>query len=212
MIITLMKRFLFIGLLNAAATLWAQDSHLVDLTKGKKLYEENCKSCHGINKRLIGPNLPDSAGLKMDKIDPTWIFKWIRNSQGLIRQHDTAAVKAFIQYNRIEMPSFPTLTDDDIRSIGAYTMKESHRLDSLKKIEAITLAKETARREAQNPAKLSTYFTFSHLILAVLIFALIVIIFILLKVFNLLTAQLGQDEKELRRLRKWSKEHKRQGE
>ncbi len=192
------------------SAVFAQKPHHsgIDLSKGEILYKQNCSSCHGINKKKLGPSLPDSAGLAMDKIDPTWILKWIRNSQTLIENHDTAALRVYKEYNQVNMPSFPQLTEDDIHSIGAYTMSESKRLDSLQKIEDINKAVDVATTEISDPTNLQSYLTITHVIIFVVAFLIFIIIIFMLKVFRVITFQLQKDETELRRLRKLSQEHK----
>jgi len=180
----------------------------IDIRKGEMLYKENCAACHGINKKILGPALPAKAGLAMDKIDPTWILKWVRNSQALIRNHDTTATRLYKEYNKIDMPSFPQLTTEDIHSIGAYTLKESKRLDSLQKIKDIQHAVIAATKDAADPVNIRSYFTMTHLIIFIMTMLVLFTLVVILNAFNIITFQLRKDETELRTLRALNEEHK----
>jgi mono/diheme cytochrome c family protein len=83
---------------------------------GEELFKSTCAACHTINKgRLVGPDL---TGV-YDKRDHDWLIQFIRSSQQMIRDGDTAALKLYEANNRIPMPD-NKLNDQEIASILAY--------------------------------------------------------------------------------------------
>jgi mono/diheme cytochrome c family protein len=94
---------------------FAQESQ--DAVAGEALFKANCAACHKLDKKGVGPALRGVAG----KYDRDWLYKWIKNSQGLIKSGDAIAVELFASYNNSVMTSFPALSNSDIDNILAYT-------------------------------------------------------------------------------------------
>ena len=105
-------------LLFTPTSLMAQDQ-LGDAAKGKQLFNQNCAACHALNRKMTGPAL---AGV-YDKYDGDieWLRKWIKNNQSLIKAGDERALAIYNEYNQTAMNAFPTLSDQDISDILAYT-------------------------------------------------------------------------------------------
>ncbi len=94
-----------------------------DPAAGKQIFNQNCAACHALDRKMTGPALgnveqriQDDAGLGRD-----WIYKWIKNSAGLISSGDEYANKIYNQFNQTAMTAFPTLSNEDIDNILAYT-------------------------------------------------------------------------------------------
>ncbi|SDE15033.1 quinol:cytochrome c oxidoreductase pentaheme cytochrome subunit [Pricia antarctica] len=94
-----------------------------DPAAGKQIFNQNCAACHALDRKMTGPALgnveqkiQDEAGLGRD-----WIYKWIKNSAGLISSGDEYANKIYNQFNQVAMTAFPTLSNEDIDNILAYT-------------------------------------------------------------------------------------------
>ena len=88
-----------------------------DAIAGEALYKSNCAACHKLDKKGVGPALRNVA----EKYERDWLYKWISNSQGLIKSGDPKAVALFAEYNNSVMTSFPGLSNNDIDNILAYT-------------------------------------------------------------------------------------------
>ena len=88
-----------------------------DAIAGEALYKSNCAACHKLDKKGVGPALRNVA----EKYERDWLYKWISNSQGLIKSGDSKAVALFAEYNNSVMTSFPGLSNSDIDNILAYT-------------------------------------------------------------------------------------------
>ena len=88
-----------------------------DATKGKELFNGNCAACHKLDAKMTGPMLRNIIG----KHDKEWLYKWIYNSQALIKSGDAAANAVWNEYKPSVMTAFPQLTHGDIDNIIAYT-------------------------------------------------------------------------------------------
>lgn len=109
----------FVFFLIFSVSLKAQDeaTDQGDPSKGKALFNQNCAACHALNKKMTGPALAGVA----DKYDREWLYAWIKNSAGLIKAGDPDALKIYNEFNQAAMTAFPTLSNEDIDNILAYT-------------------------------------------------------------------------------------------
>lgn len=79
---------------------------------GKEIYDKMCMSCHSLSdKVLMGPGL---AGVH-ERRSEEWIVNWVKDSQGMVKAGDKDAVALFEKFNKVPMPSFSQLTDDEIK-------------------------------------------------------------------------------------------------
>ncbi|MCK0160749.1 cytochrome c3 family protein [Allomuricauda sp. F6463D] len=94
-----------------------------DPVNGKQLFNQNCAACHAMERKMTGPALANvEARLAEDEgLDKEWIYEWIKNSPAMIASGDTYANKIYAEYNQAAMTPFPTLSDQDIDDILAYT-------------------------------------------------------------------------------------------
>jgi cytochrome c2 len=88
-----------------------------DATKGKELFNANCAACHKLDAKMTGPMLRNVIA----KHDKEWLYKWIANSQALIKSGDAQANALWAEYKPSVMNNFPQLTHGDIDNIIAYT-------------------------------------------------------------------------------------------
>ncbi|TAI47057.1 c-type cytochrome [Flagellimonas allohymeniacidonis] len=94
-----------------------------DPVKGKQLFNQNCAACHALNRKMTGPALANvETRLAEDEgLDREWLYTWIKNSAGMIASGDSYANKIYAEYNQAAMTAFPTLSNQDIDDILAYT-------------------------------------------------------------------------------------------
>lgn len=92
---------------------------------GEKIFKANCNACHRIHQKLVGPAL---AGV-LERRDSLWVIRMIRNSSQLIASGDPTAIKLFQEYNRIQMTSFTSLSDEELKTLLEYIRLESERDD-----------------------------------------------------------------------------------
>lgn len=100
---------------------FAQDDPAV--TAGKALFNANCAACHKLDAASTGPALRGvEARLAEDEgLDKEWLYKWIKNSSAMIKSGDPYAVKVYEANGKRQMTAFPTLSNEDIDNILAYT-------------------------------------------------------------------------------------------
>jgi len=94
-----------------------------DPVKGKQLFNQNCAACHALERKMTGPALANvETRLAEDEgLDKEWLYAWIKNSAGVIASGDAYANKIYAEYNQAAMTAFPTLSNEDIDNILAYT-------------------------------------------------------------------------------------------
>jgi mono/diheme cytochrome c family protein len=97
------------------------------ISAGEALFNGNCKSCHRVKQKLVGPAL---AGVTERAPSIDWIKAWVRNSAKVIASGDAYAVKLYADYNKSQMTAFTSYTDDQILSILAYVKAEAEKPDA----------------------------------------------------------------------------------
>lgn len=94
-----------------------------DIAAGETLFKNNCSACHRVKGKLVGPQL---AGVTEKYAgDEEWLYRWIKNSPGMIAEGDEKAVALWEANNKLAMNAFPNLNDEDITNILAYVDNEA---------------------------------------------------------------------------------------
>lgn len=84
---------------------------------GKALFQQNCASCHAVNKNLTGPAL---AGIEERVPDKKLLYAWIRNNQAVLATGNKYFTDLYNSYNKTAMNLFPNLTDAEIDAMLGY--------------------------------------------------------------------------------------------
>lgn len=87
---------------------------------GEPLFKNNCAQCHAVNEKVVGPAL---AGITKRR-PISWLIPWVKNSSKVIATGDEYAVKLFNDNGKQQMPSFPQLSDKDIKAIVAWVTSQ----------------------------------------------------------------------------------------
>ncbi|HMJ67757.1 MAG TPA: cytochrome c3 family protein [Cyclobacteriaceae bacterium] len=87
-----------------------------EIAAGKALFNANCKSCHGVDKKVIGPALQGVTG-RAPSIP--WIINWVHNSPKVIAAGDKYGVALYEEY-KSQMTAFTNLTEPQIMQILAF--------------------------------------------------------------------------------------------
>lgn len=90
---------------------WSQD-----YKAGEKIFKMNCASCHKMDAKLIGPPLQNVV--KEQGAD--WTKRWILNNAELRESGDEHANAIFAEYNKMVMPNYTYLSDEDISGVVNY--------------------------------------------------------------------------------------------
>ncbi|HLT81806.1 MAG TPA: c-type cytochrome [Cyclobacteriaceae bacterium] len=92
------------------------------ISAGEALFNNNCRACHRVQEKLIGPPL---AGVTERAPSIDWIISFVKNSAALIASGDEYAVALFNEYNKTQMTAFSTFSDEDVLNILAYVEAEA---------------------------------------------------------------------------------------
>jgi cytochrome c2 len=171
--------FILILLSVISTTTYSQPS---SETSGVTLYKANCAACHNIGKgKLVGPDLKGIS----DRRQEAWLLKWIKSSQSLVKSGDPDAVAVFNENNKIAMQDFPSLSDEQIKSILDYIKNEGSGLATT----AVAAPAVTNTDPKTNQGGFSLSLT--NIMLLALIVLMLFIIFMLTRTIGKLTDELG---------------------
>lgn len=101
--------------LAALSFLMVAGAQAQDVAEGRTLFKGKCASCHALDHDATGPALTP----KMNELEESFLIPWIRNNVELRASGNKQAIEA-AKYSPTEMTAFPTLTDEQIKSIIAY--------------------------------------------------------------------------------------------
>jgi mono/diheme cytochrome c family protein len=96
---------------------------------GEGLFNANCKACHRVKQKLVGPAL---AGVYERAPSIDWIKSFVKNSSAVIASGDEYANKLYNEYNKTQMTAFSSLKDDQIMHILAYVKAEAEKVEVAK--------------------------------------------------------------------------------
>lgn len=119
--------FALVLLFNLSSFAQAIPTEPEAISAGEALFNGNCKSCHRVKQKLVGPAL---AGVEDRAPSVKWIIDWVRNPAKVIASGDAYAVKIYEEYNKSQMTAFTSYTDDQILSILAYVKAEASKVDA----------------------------------------------------------------------------------
>jgi mono/diheme cytochrome c family protein len=121
------KSFLFVFslvLLSFSSYSQAIPTEAAAISAGGQLFNANCKACHRVDRKLVGPAL---GGVYDRAPSIDWIKNFVHNSSSVIASGDDYAVKLYNEYNKTQMTAFSNLKDADIMNILAYIKNEAEK-------------------------------------------------------------------------------------
>src|SRR5436190_9076876 len=113
-------KFLFLlSILALSFTSHGQDipTDAANISAGEALFNANCKACHRVKTKLVGPAL---AGVYDRTPSIDWIKKFVKNSSAVIASGDDYANKLYNEFNKTQMTAFSSFKDEDIMNVLAY--------------------------------------------------------------------------------------------
>jgi mono/diheme cytochrome c family protein len=169
-----MKKLLTIVFITLSVTTIAQD-----YTAGEKIFKGNCASCHKMDAKLIGPPLENVVADQGEE----WTKKWIYNNQTLRDAGDAHAIAIFEEYNKMVMPSYSYLTDDELTNLTTFIGGWKEKQVELAQVsnDETQGASGTSIAAPTEPKELSAV---SKVILSALAFAVIMITLTILTLYR----------------------------
>ncbi|MBA4054333.1 MAG: cytochrome C [Marivirga sp.] len=177
--------FLVFALINFTSLAQEISKEAPAITAGESLFNANCKTCHRVHQKLVGPALADVYN-RAPSID--WIKAFIKNSAGVIASGDDYAVKLYNEYNKTQMTAFSSLKDEDIMNLLAYIQAETDKGPA-------TAVVPTPPIDGQQPSDQGLPSTYLNVILI----GMLLILVLLLVILGFLVSALKRflDQKEL---------------
>ncbi|MFZ6013501.1 MAG: c-type cytochrome, partial [Bacteroidota bacterium] len=117
--VTLVFLFAFISLTSFSQEI---PTDAAAISAGEQIFNGNCKACHRVHQKLVGPALADVYN-RAPSID--WIKAFVQNSSKVIASGDDYAVKLYNEYNKTQMTAFSSLKDQDIMNVLAYIKNQT---------------------------------------------------------------------------------------
>ena len=115
-----MRKILLLAVLLSTTLTTAQD-----YTKGKQLFNTHCASCHKMDKKLVGPALNDIVARQGEE----WTKAWIYNNNQLRESGDEYAIQVYEEYNKMAMPAYNFLKDEELDDIVTYLAQYQTKKD-----------------------------------------------------------------------------------
>ena len=155
------------------------------IAAGKTVFNANCKTCHKLDQKYIGPALRGAT----DRNNANWVKTWIKNSQAVISSGDAYAVALYKEYNNSVMPSYAFLSDAELDGVLAY-------IEYGDKADAATAAAPGAA--AGDPAAAAAGSgipnEYLSIIVGVLVFILLLILIVLGLIVTVLTKYINKQD------------------
>ncbi len=146
------------------------------IAAGEKLFTQNCKVCHNVQTKLIGPALANVY----DRRELPWIYAFVKNSTKLIESGDEQAVAVFNENNQIQMTAFDFFSDEEILSIVAYIKDQTENAP----VEAATPAATDAATPAAPEGVPSSYLNAIIIGAAVILVLLLIVLFMIVSTLS----------------------------
>jgi cytochrome c2 len=163
---------------------------------GEQLFKTTCAACHTVGKgKLVGPDLRDVQ----NRHEKTWMLKWIKSSQTLVKAGDAQAVKLFNDNNKIPMPDL-AFNDDQINSVIGFITTKSTELASAKTTDQTSASNASGNASStaissdskKQTGNLLNLFSFTEYLLIGLLCLLLIVILVLSKTINSMSLQLAE--------------------
>lgn len=144
------------------------------ISAGKSIFNANCRSCHRLDQRNVGPALRGVT----ERHSIEWNKSFIRNSQALIASGDAEAVAIYNEYNQLVMPNHEFLSDEDVMNLLAY-IEYGDKVDP-----AAASAEGSAVDGGGGGGLPSEYFTIILVVLVIVLFLILVVLGLIISILT----------------------------
>lgn len=152
------------------------------IAAGKTVFNANCKQCHKLDQKSVGPAL---RGIS-DRQSVAWAKSFIKNSQAVIASGDAYANALYKEFNNTVMPSHEFLSDGDLDNLLAY-IEYGDKADPA----ATTAGGDAAAGTSAGGGIPTEYLT---VIIGVLVIVLLLILVVLGLIISVLTKYINKQD------------------
>ncbi len=156
------------------------------IAAGKTVFNANCKQCHKLDQKNVGPAL---RGIT-DRQSIAWAKSFIKNSQAVISSGDAYATALYKEYSNTVMPSHEFLSDGDLDNLLSY-IEHGDKVDPAA---AAGADSATAAGDGTAAAGSGIPNEYLSLILGVLVFVLVLILIVLGLIVTVLTKYINKQD------------------
>ena len=155
------------------------------IAAGKTVFNANCKQCHKLDQKNVGPALRGVT----DRQSIAWAKSFIKNSQAVISSGDAYATALYKEYSNTVMPSHEFLSDGDLDNLLSY-IEHGDKVDPA----AAASADPAAAGDGAAAAGSGIPNEYLSLILGVLVFVLVLILIVLGLIVTVLTKYINKQD------------------
>jgi len=155
------------------------------IAAGKTVFNANCKQCHKLDQKNVGPALRGVT----DRQSIAWAKSFIKNSQAVIASGDAYATALYKEYSNTVMPSHEFLSDGDLDNLLSY-IEHGDKVDPA----AAASADPAAAGDGAAAAGSGIPNEYLSLILGVLVFVLVLILIVLGLIVTVLTKYINKQD------------------
>ncbi len=156
------------------------------IAAGKTVFNANCKQCHKLDQKNVGPALRGVT----DRQSIAWAKSFIKNSQAVIASGDAYATALYKEYSNTVMPSHEFLSDGDLDNLLSY-IEHGDKVDPAA---AAASTDPAAAGDGTAAAGSGIPNEYLSLILGVLVFVLVLILIVLGLIVTVLTKYINKQD------------------
>lgn len=156
------------------------------IAAGKTVFNANCKQCHKLDQKNVGPALRGVT----DRQSIAWAKSFIKNSQAVIASGDAYATALYKEYSNTVMPSHEFLSDGDLDNLLSY-IEHGDKVDPTAAAAADATASAGDGAAAAGSGIPNEYLS---IILGVLVFVLVLILIVLGLIVTVLTKYINKQD------------------
>lgn len=153
------------------------------IAAGKSVFNANCKTCHKLDQKMIGPALRGVT----DRQSAEWAKSFIKNSSAVIASGDEYATALFAEFNNTVMPAHTFLSDDDLNNLLSY-------IEFGDKVDPAAEAAASAGGEGAVAAGGGIPTEYLTVIVVVLVIVLLLILIVLGLIISVLTKYINKQD------------------
>ena len=157
------------------------------IAAGKTVFNANCKQCHKLDQKNVGPAL---RGIT-DRQSIAWAKSFIKNSQAVIASGDAYATALYKEYSNTVMPSHEFLSDGDLDNLLSY-IEHGDKVDPAAAAAGDAAAASTGDGAAAAGSGIPNEYL--SIILGVLVFVLVLILIVLGLIVTVLTKYINKQD------------------